>query len=203
MDFLHEKNAGSLSASSTTYLKYTDPLRVRSVMNWFRTCRSVWLEWNIFPFISISVSTLGLSIMQNQGYFYSYMQKEIALNCHCRMCQKSSEVQWKTSSRQNLFLILFSSSHVCKASLGFLQFCVKELISAFLCLASIGSLCTYRFEYIASLITFKIQGAAGVVVSCKIPILATRVRFPGGAFIVWTSKRFTIKNFFCIGRNIF
>ena len=25
------------------------------------------------------------------------------------------------------------------------------------------------------------KGAAGVVVSCKIPILATRVRFPGGA----------------------
>ena len=30
-------------------------------------------------------------------------------------------------------------------------------------------------------------GTAGVVVSCKIPILATRVRFPGGAifFLLW------------------
>ena len=28
------------------------------------------------------------------------------------------------------------------------------------------------------------QRAAGVVVSCKIPILATRVRFPGGAQVL-------------------
>ena len=30
-------------------------------------------------------------------------------------------------------------------------------------------------------ITQRYERAAGVVVSCKIPILATRVRFPGGA----------------------
>ena len=35
-------------------------------------------------------------------------------------------------------------------------------------------------------------GAAGVVVSCKIPILATRVRFPGDAhlfFPLWLSNK--------------
>ena len=39
---------------------------------------------------------------------------------------------------------------VCKASLRFLQFCVKELISALLCLVSIGGRdiikSVYRFE---------------------------------------------------------
>ena len=29
--------------------------------------------------------------------------------------------------------------------------------------------------------------AASVMVSCKIPILATRVRFPGGANVLWHS----------------
>lgn len=34
------------------------------------------------------------------------------------------------------------------------------------------------------------NGAAGVVVSCKIPILATRVRFPGGARVfLFSSER--------------
>ncbi len=36
------------------------------------------------------------------------------------------------------------------------------------------------------------NSAAGVVVSCKIPILATRVRFPGGAHVfVWEFKDFS------------
>ena len=35
------------------------------------------------------------------------------------------------------------------------------------------------------------ERAAGVVVSCKIPILATRVRFPGGArlFFLFSYRR--------------
>ncbi len=40
--------------------------------------------------------------------------------------------------------------------------------------------------------TFGCNSAAGVVVSCKIPILATRVRFPGGAagdIAQWQSNR--------------
>ena len=32
-----------------------------------------------------------------------------------------------------------------------------------------------------------VTGATGVVVSCKIPILATRVRFPGGELLSWIS----------------
>ena len=31
-----------------------------------------------------------------------------------------------------------------------------------------------------------LTSAAGVVVSCKIPILVTRVRFPGGAFALYS-----------------
>ena len=37
------------------------------------------------------------------------------------------------------------------------------------------------FVFFNSITERPIQCAAGVVVSCKIPILATRVRFPGGA----------------------
>ena len=33
------------------------------------------------------------------------------------------------------------------------------------------------------------KGAASVVVSCKIPILATRVRFPGGADSFHTKRQ--------------
>ena len=36
--------------------------------------------------------------------------------------------------------------------------------------------------------------AAGVVVSCKIPILATRVRFPGGAHVFWRSQHGLLKS---------
>ena len=39
------------------------------------------------------------------------------------------------------------------------------------------------------------DGVAGVVVSCKIPILATRVRFPGGAsFEIFKNKENFVKD---------
>ena len=40
------------------------------------------------------------------------------------------------------------------------------------------------FVFFNSITERPIQCAAGVVVSCKIPILATRVRFPGSALLL-------------------
>ena len=45
----------------------------------------------------------------------------------------------------------------------------------------------------------QIQGTAGVVVSCKIPILATRVRFPGSAKMFFPPK---LSNLIAIGNPI-
>ena len=47
----------------------------------------------------------------------------------------------------------------------------------------------------------QLQGAAGVVVSCKIPILATRVRFPGGAFFSLFIDRFLGFHFDFFGKR--
>ena len=47
----------------------------------------------------------------------------------------------------------------------------------------------YRFPR-----SIQYESAAGVVVSCKIPILATRVRFPGGAFSFYVFKRKEFKH---------
>ena len=41
--------------------------------------------------------------------------------------------------------------------------------------------------WISQIFTLECQSVAGVVVSCKIPILATRVRFPGDANLFFPS----------------
>ena len=55
-------------------------------------------------------------------------------------------------------------------------------------------MCTYRDCAVVSCCFGIDDGVAGVVVSCKIPILATRVRFPGGAFSFYVFKRKQFKH---------
>ncbi len=48
------------------------------------------------------------------------------------------------------------------------------------------------------------HGVAGVVVSCKIPILATRVRFPGDArFFFDITSRHSLNSFFVFWQRLF
>ena len=53
------------------------------------------------------------------------------------------------------------------------------------------------FVFFNSITERPIQCAAGVVVSCKIPILATRVRFPGDAGFKFLFKDFPMATDIC------